>query len=84
MVDMVNLIWFNYTSHQQTHKANIMKQQISENTDLRTVQTIIDEAIAQGFRVVHRPTVKSSNVVSLLARQEAKRVLMANVSPEVG
>jgi hypothetical protein len=52
--------------------------QIAENTNIRTVQTIIDEAKALGLRVVHRPEPKKSNVVSL----EARRQMMANVSAE--
>ena len=59
-----------------------MKRQISENTDLRTIQIFISEAKSLGLRVVHRPTVTDSNVVSLLARQEARRVAMAYVSAE--
>jgi len=52
--------------------------QIAENTNIRTVQTIISEAKALGLRVVHRPEQKKSNVVSL----EARRQMMANVSAE--
>jgi len=51
---------------------------IAENTNIRTVQTLIDEAIALGLRVVHRPERNKSNVVSL----EARRQMMANVSAE--
>lgn len=59
-----------------------MNLTIAENTDLRTIQTLISEAKSFGLRVVHRPTVKDSNVVSLLARQEARRVAMDYVSAE--
>jgi len=52
--------------------------QIAENTSIRTVQTIIDEAKALGLRVAHKPEPKKSNVVSL----EARRQMMANVSAE--
>lgn len=52
--------------------------QIAENTNIRTVETIIDETKALGLRVVHRPEPKPSNVVSL----EAHRQMMANVSAE--
>lgn len=50
---------------------------IAENTDLRTVQTLISEAKELGLRVVHRPEVKT-NVVSL----EERRQMMAYTSPE--
>ena len=52
---------------------------IAENTPIRTIQTLITEAKTMGLRVVHRPTVKDSNVVSIL---EARRVMLANVSAE--
>jgi len=32
-----------------------MNKQISENTDVRTVETLIREALALGLKVVHRP-----------------------------
>lgn len=51
---------------------------IAENTDIRTVQTMIDEAKALGLRVIHRPEQAKSNVVSL----EARRQMMAHTSPE--
>jgi hypothetical protein len=56
-----------------------MNTQLSENTDIRTIQTIIDEAHAMGLRVVHKP---DSNVIDLLERQEARRVMLANTSVE--
>lgn len=52
---------------------------ISENTDLRTVETLINEAKSLGLRVVHRPDPVKSNVVSL----DDRRVMLANTSPEV-
>jgi len=52
--------------------------QIAENTNIRTVQTIVDEAKALGLRVVHRPEKNKSKVVSL----EARRQMMANMSAE--
>ena len=55
-----------------------MNFQIAENTDVRTVQSIVDEAKALGLRVVHRPDPVKTNVVSL----EAHRQMMAHVSPE--
>lgn len=55
-----------------------MNIQIAESTDVRKVQNLIDEAIALGLRVVHRPEPVKSNVVSL----DAKRQMMANVSAE--
>jgi hypothetical protein len=39
-----------------------MNKQIPENTPVRTVQTIVDEAKALGLRVVHRPDTAKSNV----------------------
>jgi hypothetical protein len=38
---------------------------ISENTELRTVETLINEAKALGLRVVHRPDTAKSNVFML-------------------
>jgi hypothetical protein len=32
-----------------------MNKQISESTDVRTVETLIREALALGLKVVHRP-----------------------------
>lgn len=52
--------------------------QIAENTNIRTVQTIVDEAKALGLRIVHRPDPPKTNVVSL----EDHRQMMANVSAE--
>jgi hypothetical protein len=50
---------------------------IAENTDVRTVQTLVDEARALGLRVVHKPDAPKSNVVSL----EERRARNAFVSP---
>lgn len=55
-----------------------MNFQIAENTNIRTVQTIVDEAKALGLRIVHRPDPPKTNVVSL----EAHRQMMAYTSPE--
>lgn len=55
-----------------------MNMTISENTDLRTVETLINEAKSLGLRVVHRPNPVKSNVVSL----DDRRVMLANTSPE--
>ncbi|HEY0842436.1 hypothetical protein [Methylotenera sp.] len=55
-----------------------MNLQIAENTDVSTVQTMINEAIALGLRVVHRPDSVNTNVVSL----EDRRQMMAHTSPE--
>lgn len=46
-----------------------MNMTISENTDLRTVETLINEAKSLGLRVVHRPDPVKSNVVSLNDRR---------------
>lgn len=55
-----------------------MNTLIPENTDLRTVQTLINEAKELGLRVVHRPDAPKTNVVSL----EERRQMMAHTSPE--
>lgn len=55
-----------------------MSLQIAENTSMRTIETLINEAKALGLRVVHKPEPKPSNVVSL----EAHRQMMASVSAE--
>ncbi len=62
-----------------------MIKKIPENTPIRTVQTLIDEAKLLGLRVVHRPDQPESdteptesNVISL----EAYRIMNAFVSPE--
>jgi len=54
---------------------------ISENTDIRTVQTMIDEAKALGLRVVHRPDQKHRKVVNIREAAEQRRMQMC-VSPE--
>ncbi len=58
-----------------------MSTQISENTPIRTVQTLIDEAKAMGLRVVHRPEPKQSNVVRLWDEAETRRMQIC-ASPE--
>lgn len=55
-----------------------MNKQIPENTPVRTLQTIVDEAKALGLRVVHRPDPVKTNVVSL----DEHRVMSAHTSPE--
>lgn len=55
-----------------------MNTKISENIDLRTVETLINEAKSLGLRVVHRPDPVKSNVVSL----DDRRVMLAHTSPE--
>ena len=55
-----------------------MNMEISENTDLRTVETLINEAKSIGLRVVHRPDPVKTNVVSL----DDRRVMQAHTSPE--
>lgn len=55
-----------------------MNMTISENTDLRTVEHLINEAKSLGLRVVHRPDPVKSNVVSL----DERRVMQAHTSPE--
>lgn len=59
-----------------------MNMAIAENTDIRTVQTIIDEAKSLGLRVVHRPDPVKSNVISIAEAAEQRRVQMC-VSPEL-
>jgi len=55
-----------------------MNLAIADNTNLRTIETLINEAKALGMRVVYHPEQNTSNVVSL----EAHRQMMANVSAE--
>ncbi len=55
-----------------------MNMTISENTDLRTVETLINEAKSLGLRVVHRPDPVKSNVVSL----DERRVTHSNTPLE--
>lgn len=59
-------------------KVNVMNKLIPENTPVRTVQQIIDDAKALGLRVVHRPDPVKTNVVSL----EQRRTMQAYTSPE--
>jgi hypothetical protein len=56
-----------------------MNTKISEHQEIRTVETLINEAKELGLRVVHRPDPIKTNVVSL----DEHRVLSANTSPEV-
>jgi hypothetical protein len=58
-----------------------MNMQISEKTDMRTVRRIIDEALALGMRVVHRPDQKHRKVVNIREAAEQRRQQMC-VSPE--
>lgn len=53
-----------------------MSLQIAENTSMRTIETLINEAKALGLRVVHRPEPKPSNVVDILAVLEKRRMQM--------
>lgn len=56
--------------------------QVAENTPVRTVQHIIDEAKALGLRVVHRPdNLYTSNIIDLKQAAEERRQRMC-VSPE--
>jgi len=59
----------------------MMNTQISEKTDIRTVQTIIDEAKSMGLRVVHRPDQVKSNVISMHDAAEQRRMQICT-SPE--
>ncbi len=59
-----------------------MNMAISENTDIRTVQTLIDEAKHLGLRVVHRPEPVKSNVISIAEAAEQRRMQMC-ASPKV-
>lgn len=57
--------------------------QLSENTNVRTVQHIIDEAKALGLRVVHRPdNLHTGNIIDLKQAAEERRQRMC-VSAEV-
>ncbi len=51
---------------------------ISENTDLRTVETLINEAKSLGLRVVHRPDPVNARVLTL----NDYRVMANRKSPE--
>jgi hypothetical protein len=55
-----------------------MNTKINEYQEVRTVETLINEAKALGLRVVHRPDPVKTNVVSL----DEHRVLSAHTSPE--
>jgi len=54
--------------------------QLPENTNIRTIETIIQEAKQLGLRVVHKPDPKPSNVVQLHAAAHERR--QTHVSPE--
>ena len=54
-----------------------MNMTISENTDLRTVETLINEAKSLGLRVVHRPDPVKPRVLTL----NDYRVMGAHTSP---
>ena len=54
--------------------------QLPENTNIRTIETIIQEAKQLGLRVVHKPDPKPSNVISL--SEAAKQRQQMCVSPE--
>ena len=58
-----------------------MNMKISEQSDIRTVQTMIDKAKALGLRVVHRPDQVKSNVISMREAAEQRRQQIC-VSPE--
>jgi len=58
-----------------------MNLAISEKTDIRTVQTLIDEAKAMGLRVVHKPDPKHRKVINISEAAEQRRMQMC-VSPE--
>jgi len=58
-----------------------MNMAISEKTDIRTIQTIVDEAKALGLRVVHKPDMKQRKVVNIREAAEQRRTQMC-VSPE--
>ena len=55
---------------------------IAENTPLRTIQDLFDEAKAMGWNITHKPDNLQNNVVSLSKHLEARRVMLANVSAE--
>jgi hypothetical protein len=58
-----------------------MNLKISENTSIRTIETLINEAKSLGLRVVHRPDSMKSNVVSMREAADQRRQQMC-VSPE--
>jgi len=53
-----------------------MSLAIAENTNLRTIETLISEARALGMRVVHRPEQAKSNVINLDCAREKLRMQM--------
>lgn len=57
-----------------------MSLQIAENTSMRTIETLINEAKALGMRVVHKPKTKQepkpSNVVDIWTILEKRRMQM--------
>jgi len=58
-----------------------MNLAISEKTDIRTIQTVIDEAKALGLRVVHKPDPKQRKVINIREAAEQRRTQIC-VSPE--
>jgi len=58
-------------------KVEKMNMKIEEQQDVRTVQTLIDEAKSMGLRVVHRPDPVKAEVIDM----ESRRMQMC-VSPE--
>jgi hypothetical protein len=58
-----------------------MNLKISENTSIRTIETLINEAKSLGLRVVHRPDSMKSNVISMREAADQRRQQMC-VSPE--
>jgi|GEM_PF-1026098 len=58
-----------------------MNMAISEKTDIRTLQTIVDEAKALGLRVVHKPDPKQRKVINIREAAEHRHTQMC-VSPE--
>jgi hypothetical protein len=54
--------------------------QLAENTNIRTIETIIQEAKQLALRVVHTPDPKPNNVVQLHIAAHERR--QTHVSPE--
>ena len=57
-----------------------MHKIIQENTNIRTIETIISEAKALSLRVMHKPDPKPSNVIQLPAAAHERR--QTHTSPE--
>jgi len=53
-----------------------MNLAIADNTNLRTIETLINEAKALGMRVVYHPEQKPSNVVDISSAMEKRRMQM--------